>query len=89
MRAPEIPQIWADPDRILTVEDMEDMLDDEFRYELDDGMLIVHPVPPLVHQLAVTLLAFLLHTACPPELLTIIGPGTNINRFQHGCLISP
>ena len=83
MRAPEIPQIWADPDRILTVEDMEDMPDDEFRYELDNGMLIVHPVPPLVHQLAVIRLAFLLHTACPPELLTIVGPGTNIDRFQH------
>ena len=65
MRAPEIPQIWADPDRILTVEDMEDMPDDEFRYELDNGMLIVHPVPPLVHQLAVIRLAFLLHTALP------------------------
>jgi hypothetical protein len=31
MRAPEVPEIWADPDRMLTVEDMEDMPDDEFR----------------------------------------------------------
>ena len=26
--------------RVLTVEDMENMPDDEFRYELDDGVLI-------------------------------------------------
>jgi hypothetical protein len=57
MRAPEIPEIWADPDRMLTVEDMEDMPDDEFRYELDDGMLIVSPAPSLPHQIAVTQLA--------------------------------
>jgi len=50
MRAPEIPEIWADPDRMLTVEDMEDMPDDEFRYELDDGMLIVSPAPSLPHR---------------------------------------
>jgi hypothetical protein len=41
MRAPEA---WAD-DRVFTVEDMEDMPDDEFRYELDDGVLIVSPAP--------------------------------------------
>ncbi|HEY2308135.1 MAG TPA: hypothetical protein VGI05_19855 [Streptosporangiaceae bacterium] len=44
MRAPEVPEIWAQ-DRIFTVEDLEDMPDDEFRYELDDGMLIVSPAP--------------------------------------------
>ena len=41
MRAPEA---WAD-DRVFTVEDLEDMPDDEFRYELDDGALIVSPAP--------------------------------------------
>ena len=33
MRAPEA---WAD-DRVFTVDDLEDMPDDGFRYELDDG----------------------------------------------------
>ena len=49
MRAPEVPEAWAQ-DRVFTVEDLEDMPDDEFRYELDDGMLIVSPAPSLPHQ---------------------------------------
>lgn len=38
-----IPDVWSGQDRALTVEDMENMPDDEFRYELDDGVLIVSP----------------------------------------------
>jgi hypothetical protein len=34
------PSVWADQTKELTVEDMENMPDDEFRYELDDRMLI-------------------------------------------------
>jgi Uma2 family endonuclease len=83
MRAPEVPEIWADPDRVLTVEDMEDMPDDEFRYELDEGMLIVSPAPSLPHQIAVTQLAVILSAACPPGLLVVTGPGVNISNFQH------
>ena len=83
MRAPEVPEIWADPDRVFTVEDLEDMPDDEFRYELDDGMLIVSPAPSLPHQIAVTRLAVALNAACPPGLLVVTGPGVNINKFQH------
>jgi Uma2 family endonuclease len=81
--APEVPEIWADPDRVFTVEDLEDMPDDEFRYELDDGMLIVSPAPSLPHQIAVMRLAVILNAACPPSLLVVPGPGVNINRFQH------
>src|SRR5712691_40385 len=51
------PDFWSGQDRVLTVEDMENMPDDEFRYELDDGVLIVSPVPSTLHQLAVTRLA--------------------------------
>jgi Uma2 family endonuclease len=83
MRAPEVPEIWADPDRVFTVEDLEDMPDDEFRYELDDGMLIVSPAPSLPHQIAVTRLAIILNAACPPGLLVVTGPGVNINKVQH------
>lgn len=39
------PDVWSGQDRMLTVEDMENMPDDEFRYELDDGVLIVSPAP--------------------------------------------
>jgi Uma2 family endonuclease len=83
MRAPEIPEAWADPDRVFTVEDLEDMPDDEFRYELDDGMLIVSPAPSLPHQIAVMRLAIALNAVCPPGLLVVPGPGVNISKLQH------
>ena len=82
MRATELPEIWTQ-DGMLTVEDMEDMPDDEFRYELDDGMLVVSPAPSLPHQIAVTRLAVALNAACPPGLLVVTGPGVNISKFQH------
>lgn len=50
-----IPEAWYAQDRTLTVEDMENMPDDEFRYELDDGVLIVAPAPTNRHQLAAAL----------------------------------
>jgi len=46
------PDLWSGQDRMLTVEDMENTPDDEFRYELDDGILIVSPAPSRLHQLA-------------------------------------
>jgi len=79
MRAPEA---WAD-DRVFTVEDLEDMPDDGFRYELDDGVLIVSPVPSNLHQLAVSRLQMVLGAVCPPEFLVLTGPGVNISKFQH------
>jgi len=77
------PDIWADPTREFTVEDMENMPDDEFRYELGDGMLIASPAPSNLHQFAVLRLAIILDTACPSDFEVIIGVGMNINRFQH------
>jgi hypothetical protein len=44
------PDVWSGQDRALTVADMENMPDDEFRYELDDGVLIVSPAPSNLHQ---------------------------------------
>jgi Uma2 family endonuclease len=74
---------WSGQDRVLTVEDMENMPDDEFRYELDDGVLIVSPAPSTLHQLAVTRLAVILSAACPAELVVLAGVGVNISKFQH------
>ena len=77
------PDVWAGQDRALTVEDMENMPDDEFRYELDDGVLIVSPAPSSLHQRVVLRLAQVLDAVCPPEFEVFIGVGVNINRFQH------
>jgi Uma2 family endonuclease len=77
------PDVWAGQDRALTVEDMENMPDDEFRYELDDGVLIVSPAPSNLHQRVVLRLAQVLDAACPPEFEVFIGVGVNINRYQH------
>jgi len=77
------PDVWADQQRLLTVEDMENMPDDEFRYELDDGVLIVSPAPSSLHQLAVARLTIILTTACPDSLVVLPGVGVNITRFQH------
>jgi len=40
------PELWESQDRMLTVEDMGTMPDDEFRYELDDGVLVPVTVVP-------------------------------------------
>jgi Uma2 family endonuclease len=77
------PEVWSDSGRTLTVEDMENMPDDEFRYELDDGVLSVSPAPSNRHQLAVFRLAQILDAVCPPELLVLPGPGVNLSRHQH------
>jgi Uma2 family endonuclease len=77
------PEIWADQGRALTVADMQHMPDDGFRYELDDGVLIVSPAPSNPHQLAVTRLAVILSAACPGGLEVLAGPGVNLSRFQH------
>jgi len=83
MDAMTIPDVWSGQDRALTVEDMANMPDDEFRYELDDGVLIVSPAPSRLHQLAVTRLAVILSAACPAEFVVLAGVGVNISKFQH------
>lgn len=77
------PDVWSSQDRMLTVEDMENMPDDEFRYELDDGVLIVSPAPSRLHQLAVARLMMILGAACPARLVVLPGVGINISKFQH------
>jgi Uma2 family endonuclease len=77
------PDVWSGQDRTLTVADMENMPDDEFRYELDDGVLIVSPAPSSLHQRAVTRLTTILVSACPPGFEVLVGPGVNLNQYQH------
>jgi Uma2 family endonuclease len=83
MDAMTIPDVWSSQDRMLTVEDMENMPDDEFRYELDDGVLIVSPAPSTLHQFAVARLTVILSAACPADFLVLPGVGVNISRVQH------
>src|ERR1700685_3478328 len=83
MDAMTIPDVWSGQDRALTAADMENMPDDEFRYELDDGVLIVSPAPSTLHQLAVSRLTVLLSAACPDGLVVLPGVGVNISKFQH------
>src|SRR5258707_12505498 len=83
MDAMTIPDVWSGQDRALTVEDMENMPDDEFRYELDDGVLIVSPAPSTLHQLAVARLTVIFSASCPAGLVVLPGVGVNINKFQH------
>jgi Uma2 family endonuclease len=77
------PDVWSDQSRTLTVEDMEKMPDDEFRYELDDGVLIVSPAPSNLHQRVVFRLAQVLDAACPPRYEVVPGVGVNLSRHQH------
>jgi Uma2 family endonuclease len=78
------PDLWHDPGRLLTVDDLADLPPgDDRRYELDDGMLIVSPAPLNIHQLVVTRLTLVLTAACPDHLAVLADVGINITRFQH------
>jgi Uma2 family endonuclease len=87
MVAMTVPDLWADPDRLFTVDDLEDlndlMADDDRRLELDDGILIVSPFAANIHQLVVTRLMRILGEACPENLVVLPGVGINVSRFQH------
>ena len=87
MVAMTVPDLWADPDRLLTVDDLEDlndlMGDDGRRLELDDGILIVSPAAASIHQLVLTRLMIILVQACPENLVVRPGVGINVSRFQH------
>src|SRR5262249_20749360 len=61
--APLMPQ-----DRGWTVDDLESLPDDGFRYELIDGTLLVTPAPIPHHQVAVVGLVLALGVACPGDL---------------------
>ena len=86
---PELEDVlWLNelPDRPLTVEDLERiwerMPENGYRYELDEGVLIVFGAPALVHQIASTRLTTVLSNSCPPEFLVIHTPGVVITPIQ-------
>ncbi len=61
------------------------MPDDEFRYELDDGVLIVSPAPSTLHQLAVARLTVILSAACPAGLVVLPGVSVSSSNPSIGC----
>src|SRR4051794_15111147 len=61
-------------DRDWTVDDLDALPDDGFRYELFDGVLVVSPAPVPVHQRAARALFRLLDAACPAELEVFFAP---------------
>lgn len=58
----------------FTVHDLEGMPDDDRRYELIDGELLVRPAPGLRHQTIAYQLHRLLDNACPDDLYVIAAP---------------
>lgn len=59
---------------LLTREDLDRMPDDGNRYELIEGEIVMSPSPRPRHQLVVTELIVLLHSACPDRLLVSQAP---------------
>lgn len=62
--------------RPFTVDDLEAMPDDGYRYELIDGMLFVSPAPDLHHQEMVGNLFVALKAACPSDMHVVLAPFT-------------
>ncbi len=67
----------------LTVEELDLLPDDGYKYEIDDGVLTVSPSPVAGHQLVVMLLSGALHAACPLEYQVLPGFGVAISPIQY------
>lgn len=63
-------RVWRD----LTWADLQDIPDDDYRYELLDGVLLVSPAPGGSHLLAVMAVYDLLRAPCPDDLLVGVAP---------------
>ena len=74
------------PDRLLTVDDLEQLWsqlpENGYRYELDEGVLVVYGAPSMLHQIAVGRLTALMSNACSREFLVIPGPGIALSSIQ-------
>jgi Uma2 family endonuclease len=87
MSAVSITDAWPNWGEPFTVDDLERMPDDGRRYELIDGMLIVSPAPNVPHQRVATVLALLLESTCPNDLV-VFGSPVNV-RFSLSSALEP
>ena len=69
-------------DRLITVDDLVELPDNGFRFELDEGALVVNAAPSNFHQLAATNLAHVLKNACPRGLAVVGAPEIVISPVQ-------
>jgi Uma2 family endonuclease len=75
MSLPVQAGVWPDHiDGEWTVDDLETLPDDNLRYELIDGTLLVSPAPVPRHQRALLRLAILLTAACPADHEVFVAP---------------
>jgi Uma2 family endonuclease len=77
------PDLWLSQEFPVTVDDLRRMPEDPFRYEIDDGMLIVSPAPTRLHQLVTSRLTVLLTTAAPDDIAVVVGIGVQISPLQY------
>jgi len=61
-----VPDVRSGQDRVLTVEDMENMPDDEFRHELDDNE---EPARHVIRQSGIAIFCHALDLSQPPDAL--------------------
>ena len=82
----DVPGLRELPNRPLTVDDLEQiwerMPDSGYRFELDEGVLVVYGAPSLLHQIASSKLTTMLTNVCPSELLVVHTPGMVIAPTQ-------
>jgi Uma2 family endonuclease len=68
--------------RPLMIDDVDRLPDDGYRYELDEGVLVVSAAPATYHQLASSRLNVFLGNACPREMLVIAAAGVAVSQIQ-------
>lgn len=66
----------------FTVDDLDDLPEIGFRFELIEGTLLVSAAPSLRHQLMATRLCELLAGALPPDLIALAGPA-EVRKGDH------
>jgi hypothetical protein len=70
-------------DRLLTIDDLGLLPDDGYRYELDEGALVVSAASASHHNIAATRLAAYLTNACPADMIVIAGEGVMISPIHY------
>ena len=66
-----------------TVEDLDDLPDDGYRYEIVDGSLLVTPPPELIHQYVASRLVVLLSPQLPEPLRAVAAPGIYVDGRNY------